>query len=61
MARGLSRKVKPDENTFPTLKRLFLYVWKYYKVHYTIVLLLLVVSALVSVARSLFIKTLIDE
>ena len=29
MARGLSRKVKPDENTFPTLNRLFKYVWRY--------------------------------
>ena len=61
MARGLSRKVKPDENTFPTLKRLFKYVWRYYKVHCMCVFVLLIVSALTSVASSLFIKTLIDD
>ena len=61
MARGLSRKVKPDENTFPTLARLFKYVWRHYKVHCCIVFVLLIVSALTSIASSLFIKTLIDD
>lgn len=61
MARGLSRKVKADENTFPTLKRLLKFILKHYKFHCLVVLVLLVISALTSISSSLFIKVLIDD
>ena len=53
-----------EKNKFDktTLKRLFSdYVFKYYKFRFFIVLVLVVISALVGVASSLFIENLIDD
>ena len=45
-----------------TLKRLFKnYVFKYYKFKFLIVVVLVIISALVGVASSLFIESLIDD
>ncbi|MGN1182323.1 MAG: ABC transporter ATP-binding protein, partial [Faecalibacillus sp.] len=56
-----NRTVKADENTFKTMKRLFLYVVKNYKLHCLLVLIFIVISALAQVASSLFTKNLIDQ
>ena len=50
---------KFDKNT---LKRLFVdYILKYYKFRFFIVIVLVIVTALASVASSLFIENLIDD
>ena len=50
---------KIDKNT---LKRLFVdYILKYYKFKFFIVIVLVIVTALASVASSLFIENLIDD
>lgn len=56
-----NRTVKADENTFKTMKRLFLYVIQHYKLHCLCVLIFIVISALAQVASSLFTKNLIDQ
>ena len=56
-----NRTVKADENTFQTMKRLFLYVIRHYKLHCLCVLIFIVISALAQVASSLFTKNLIDQ
>ena len=43
------------------LKRLMAYVFKSYKIHYIFILIGIIISALVSVASSLFLKTLLDD
>lgn len=50
---------KFDKNT---LKRLFFdYIFKYYKFRFFIVIILVIITALVGVASSLFIENLIDD
>lgn len=50
---------KIDKNT---LKRLFFdYILKYYKIRFFIVIVLVIATALASVASSLFIENLIDD
>ena len=49
---------KFDKNTF---KRLFSYIFKYYKWRFFFVVFLVVVSAITGVASSLFIRNLIDD
>jgi len=44
-----------------TLKRLFAYVWRDYKVYCMVVLLSIIVSSLTAVAGNLFLKNLIDD
>jgi ATP-binding cassette subfamily B protein len=56
----MEKKSKPkfDKNTF---KRLFSYIFKYYKWRFFFVVFLVLVSALTGVASSLFIQRLIDD
>ena len=57
----MNRTVKADENTFKTMKRLLGYVFKNYKLHCFITMVLIIISALATVASSLFTKNLIDQ
>lgn len=55
----MANKKKLDK---ATLKRLFFdYIFKYFKFRFFIVIILVIVSALVGVASSLFIENLIDD
>lgn len=57
----MNRTVKADENTFITMKRLLGYVFKNYKFHCFLTMVFIVISALATVASSLFTKNLIDQ
>lgn len=57
----MNRTVKADENTFKTMKRLLGYVFKNYKLHCFITMVFIIISALATVASSLFTKNLIDQ
>ena len=60
MNRGPRGKVKADENTWKSLKRLFGYVLKNYKLPFLVVCICIVASALANVQGTLFLKSLID-
>lgn len=51
---------KITKNTGVTLKRLFSYIFKNYKGRFVLVIICILLSAVASVASSMFIKTLID-
>lgn len=57
----MNRTVKADKNTFKTMKRLLAYIFKNYKWHCFITMVFIVISALATVASSLFTKNLIDQ
>lgn len=59
--RGPHPKMKIDKQTGKTLKRLLSYIMKDYKGRFIAVLFCILISALASVASSLFIKVLIDS
>lgn len=61
MPRPAPVRVKADEQSLNVLKRLFRYVIDSYRGTCLIVLILIIISALASVASSLFIKSLIDD
>ncbi|MDO4261408.1 MAG: ABC transporter ATP-binding protein [Eubacteriales bacterium] len=50
-----------SKNPGKTLKRLFGYIWKYYKLHCVAVMFGIAISSLAGVAGNLFIKNLIDS
>ncbi len=50
-----------SKNPAKTLKRLFFYIWKDYKLHCIVVLLSIIVSSLTAVVGNLFLKNLIDD
>lgn len=50
-----------SKNTKKTIKRLLSYITKDYKIHFTIVLICIILSALSGVAGSMFLGTLIDD
>ena len=56
--RGMKSTVK---NPGKVLKRIFGYVWKYYKVHIIIVLVSIVVSVLANLQGTMFMRVLIDD
>lgn len=53
-------RAKITKNTGVTLKRLFSYIFKNYKGGFVLVIICILLSAVASVASSMFIKTLID-
>ena len=53
-------RAKITKNTGVTLKRLFSYIFKNYKGRFVLVIICILLSAVASVASSMFIKTLID-
>ena len=60
----MPRNMKPPEraeNTGATLKRVIRYVLANYKIHYLIVVICIVLSALISLVSTLFMRTLIDD
>jgi len=50
-----------DLRNIGTVRRLFAFIFKHYKVHIGVVLLCIVISSLTSLASSLFTRTLIDD
>ena len=58
MPRGDGRKAKDVKGT---LKRLFSYIGNGYKLHFTLVLICIILSSVAGVIGSLFLRTLIDD
>ena len=54
---------KPKTNKKPSeiLKRLFAYIFKYYKIHCIAVVILIFISSLANIAGTMFMKNLIDD
>ena len=60
----MPRNMKPPEraaNTGATLKRVIRYVLANYKIHYIVVVICILLSALTTLAGTLFMRTLIDD
>ena len=54
------QRVKMDEHTFKNLSRLMKFTFQKYRLHFIIVLICILISALANVRGTLFLKTLID-
>lgn len=54
------QRVKMDKNTFKNLSRLMKFTFQKYRLHFVIVLICILISALANVRGTLFLKTLID-
>lgn len=52
---------RKPKNTKKTLKQLFSYIFTDYKIHFSLVVLLIIVNAVTGVRGSLFIQTVIDD
>ncbi len=57
----MNKKKISNSNARPTFKRLFQYILKNYKVQIFAVVILILISSLVNIAGTLFMKNLIDE
>ncbi len=54
-------KVEMDENTFKNFGRLMKIIFSRYRLHFVVVIVCIVISALANVRGTLFLKTLIDQ
>ncbi len=59
--RGGGGATLKDLRNLGTVKRLFRFIFKYYKVHIGVVLLCILISSVTSIVSSLFTRTLIDD